>query len=234
MIKNILLDFAETIAELKPTREDILEDFLVQKKIKISKQKIYQVYKYIDISLPYSSVKINNIVDKNNFYLKYNHQLFTMLGLVHFSEDINKEFLDFFLGIKKHWTIKTDLFELLKELKKDGYSLSLISNFDTRLKDILHNLKLDDFFDFVHISQEAGLEKPDINFYKSFFEISKYNMSETIYIGDSYLLDYAPAKKIGLNVYLLDESHLYSHINERIISILDVEKSIQGKDNVKV
>ena len=142
MIKNILLDFAETIAELKPTREDILEDFLVQKKIKISKQKIYQVYKYIDISLPYSSVKINNIVDKNNFYLKYNYQLFTMLGLVHFSEDINKEFLIFFLGIKKHWTVRTDLFELLKELKKDGYSLSLISNFDTRLKDILHNLKL--------------------------------------------------------------------------------------------
>ena len=75
MIKNILFDFAETIAELKPTREDILEDFLVQKKIKISKQKIYQVYKYIDISLPYSSVKINNIVDKNNFYLKYNRTL---------------------------------------------------------------------------------------------------------------------------------------------------------------
>ena len=231
MIKNILFDFAETIAELKPTREDILEDFLVQKKIKISKQKIYQVYKYIDISLPYSSVKINNIVDKNNFYLKYNYQLFTMLGLVHFSEDINKEFLIFFLGIKKHWTVRNDLFELLKELKKDGYSLSLISNFDTRLKDILHNLKLDNFFDFVHISQEVGLEKPDINFYKSFFETSGYCISDSIYTGDSYLLDYLPAKDIGLNVYLLDENDLYTHIDNRIVSILDIKNIIYGESN---
>jgi len=222
MIKNILLDFAETIAELRPTREDILEEFLVQKKIKVPKEKIYQVYKYLDISLPYSSIKIKNIEDKNNFYIKYNYQLFTMLGLVHVTNNINKEFLGFFVQIEKHWVVKKKILNILEELKKDGYSLSLISNFDTRLTNILCNLKLDKLFDFIHISQEVGLEKPDIQFYKTFFEKSGYCISESIYIGDSYLLDYLPAKDLGLDVYLLDENDLYTHIDKRILSILDV------------
>ena len=71
-----------------------------------------------------------------------------------------------------------------------------------------------------------GLEKPDCSFYESFFEFSNYNKNETIYVGDSYLLDYLPAKRIDLDVYLLDENNLYQHIPERIKSILDIKKCL--------
>lgn len=226
MKKNILFDFAETIAELKPTKEEVLRDFLVNKDVFFSEKSLYKTYKHLDMALPYSSVTINNSEDKKKFYLKYNNLLFKTLGLTHLCENLNKEFFEFFLRTEKHWALKQGIEMMLGQLKHEGYSLSIISNFDVILREILQKLKLSAIFDYVYISQEVGLEKPDCSFYKSFFECSNYNKNETLYVGDSYLLDYLPAKRVGLDVYLLDENDLYRHIPERIESILDIKECL--------
>jgi FMN phosphatase YigB (HAD superfamily) len=222
MIRNFVFDFAETIATLSPSREDILIDFLASKGVSVQKRKVRQIYNNLDTLLSYSSVDIDNPSSRKSFYLEYNKKLFQMIGVSHLSKNIQSDYFNFFSGVEKHWVLKEGVRTLLKELKQNGLSISLISNFDSNLNEILEQLSLNDVFNHIVISQEAGLEKPDLTFYKYFLNISKYDLDKTIYIGDSYLLDYEPATEVGLLTYLLDENDFYPHLDNTFKSILDV------------
>lgn len=233
MIKNIVFDFAETIAELNPSKEQTLFEFLRKKEIDISIEKISEVYRYLDLLFPYSSVKIDSTTDKKDFYFKYNEKLFLLLGSSHHSEELHIEFFNFIISQERHWNLKGGVFDLLNNLKNQGYLLSLLSNFDSKLSDILKKMEIYELFDHVYISQDIGYEKPDVKFFEEFLKCSEYNLDETIYIGDNYLLDFIPANKIGLKTYLLDEINLYTNIEDRLNSITEIKK-IKGFTNVKI
>jgi len=50
---------------------------------------------------------------------------------------------------------------LLHELRRGGWGLGVLSNFDSRLVRILAELELDDQFDFVLLPRHTGIPKPD-------------------------------------------------------------------------
>src|SRR3984957_18786136 len=60
-----------------------------------------------------------------------------------------------------NWVADSDALALLTQLRRDGYQLGIVSNFDYRLYHILDGLELGDAFDSITISSEAGWAKPD-------------------------------------------------------------------------
>ncbi|WP_208123364.1 HAD family hydrolase, partial [Facilibium subflavum] len=78
------------------------------------------------------------------------------------------------------------------------------------------------------ISQEVGLKKPDLDFFK--LPLKKHNIiaKDTFFIGDSYYLDYLPSNNLGMLSILLDENNMFSptlDIN-RINNINDCKRII--------
>jgi putative hydrolase of the HAD superfamily len=93
--------------------------------------------------------------------------------------------------------------EVLEALQARGIGLGVLSNWDGSLKNVLRELDLMPFFDFVLVSSEAGIQKPE----RAFFELAlqeaqqKYSDLETrdcFYVGDHYDGDVAGARNAGL------------------------------------
>ena len=216
-----LFDFADTLAELRPRRQDIVAEYIARVSgLQIGPDAISCVYKAIDLMLPYSSVQTRTREQRNVFYQEYNQKMFALLGVSHRADPAG--LIAAFGERRAHWQLKPGAHDTLRELRRRGYRIAIISNFDTRLEQIVYDhLGLGEWVDYVHVSQTEGTEKPDPRFYLGFFERHSIKREHSIYLGDSYTLDFLPATGIGLKVWLLDEAGLYPHLPEAIRSIGD-------------
>jgi len=77
-----------------------------------------------------------------------------------------------------------------------------------------------DIFQDVFVSEELGIAKPNIEFYKKALNQIPFLPNEILYVGDSIKLDLEPAKKIGINTLIIDRDNFYPK-NNAIISGLD-------------
>jgi FMN phosphatase YigB (HAD superfamily) len=97
----------------------------------------------------------------------------------------------------------------LHRLKAAGYSMSVVSNSDGRVSQILADLDLRSFFDQVFDSEIIGYSKPDRRLFVTALTALNLKAEETIYIGDVYYIDVWGANQAGMGGIHLDPRGLY-------------------------
>lgn len=88
--------------------------------------------------------------------------------------------------------------QLLKNLRLQGVKLGLISNLSQQWIDVIPLFSLDQYFDSISLSCQAGVKKPASDFFSKALETLGTSPKETILIGDSLKSDIQGAKDIGL------------------------------------
>ena len=211
MIRSVVFDFADTIAELIPNKEDIVVKYLLDRfSIIIDKKYVSRAYKSVNDFVFYSSLKIRDREDRKRFYKKYNSLVFKSLGLYHLVGECIDEYFEYFSSLKKRWVLKDGTLHVFRTLQLKDINVIIASNFDERLRDIVSKeLCIGNYIKHVFISQEVEVEKPHEEFYRLLVKRHHLRPSETLYVGDSYMLDYLPGLGIGFRVILLDEKKLY-------------------------
>jgi dihydrofolate synthase/folylpolyglutamate synthase len=101
------------------------------------------------------------------------------------------------------WRIFDDVTPCLRELKRRGLKLGIISNWDNRLRPLLRELQLDSYFDSIIISGEAGSQKPDPRIFQAAAAQLNAPPEAILHIGDSSSEDVAGARAAGLQALLL-------------------------------
>ena len=197
-----LFDFAETIATLSPNRFEQVERFLLAKDIRRSLGEIADAALETDELFIYSSVDINTDALKRDFYIRYNRYLLGRLGLDRSS--LPAEMYDFIRSSSRHWIMRECAVKEIKDLKSNGNRVGILSNFDPVLEKILTNLGVREYLDYVWISALVGLEKPDQRFYSLFLSHFGIDPAKCLYLGDSVVRDYFPAKQAGMHAVLLN------------------------------
>ncbi len=224
---NFIFDFAGTLADLSPSSAKMLKDFLSKEySLDIEEERAALAYDCVDRHLFYSSVNIKDQKNKKEFYKYYNDLILKNLGVFDIVNNSDNQLFDYFVSIKRHWVLKEGVRETFKKLKQSGKTISIISNFDSKLKDIVSFLNIDEFIDNLHISQDEGFEKPDVRFYETFFKKYGLDIKNSVYTGDSYELDFEPALKIGLRTFLIDERGRFVKRDNVIEKIPDILKLI--------
>ncbi len=219
-MKTVIFDFADTIAHLSPSKESVVQNFILDKLgVKIELEKIARAYHYLDMNMFYSSVNIQDSVNKKEFYNLYNEKLFYYLGL----DDFSVEFYDYFVSIEKHWMLKEGVEGLFAQIVEKGYKIGIISNFDKKLKNIVSDLGIGKYISFLVISADVGFEKPNEKIFT--YALSEYELDkdELFYVGDNYNLDYHPTKSLGIKTFLYDEKGFfpkYDFVINRLNDIL--------------
>jgi len=96
------------------------------------------------------------------------------------------------------WIVYPDVVPALNYWRSQEIKLGILSNFDSRIYEVLTALELSHFFGSVTISSEAGAAKPDSRIFTT--ALNKYNCQppEAWHIGDSFQQDYQGAKQAGL------------------------------------
>ena len=101
------------------------------------------------------------------------------------------------------WELFPEVVDVLEQLHP-RYRLSIISNFDGRLRMILELLGISRFFAPVVISSEVGADKPDALIFRRALELSHVTAGEALHVGDDPVKDWEGAAAAGLAAFRLE------------------------------
>ena len=104
------------------------------------------------------------------------------------------------------WKLYPEVEEVLRALKKQEFTLGMVSNWDSRLLKLCQGLGIDRYFDFKVISAVFGAAKPDPKIFQEALEKANVPASVTIHVGDSLEDDVRGAHLAGIKALWLDRS----------------------------
>ena len=102
------------------------------------------------------------------------------------------------------WRLYDDVEGTLRELRTAGLRLGVVSNWDTRLRGIATGLGLDRLVDFVVISAEAGVRKPDPRIFEAALAKAGVRPEEALHVGDLPDEDVEGARRAGMRPVLIE------------------------------
>ncbi|MDX2041734.1 MAG: HAD-IA family hydrolase [Acidobacteriota bacterium] len=150
----------------------------------------------------------------------------------HFDEFFDDVFEQF--RQPKLWRVFDDVVPALTELKRQGSRLGVISNFDSRLDDVLRGCELAQFFDSVHISTRVGAAKPDAMIFDAALAYHRIEASQAWHVGDSPREDFEGAQAAGLCGILLNRQTaadnspaVISNLNQLLTLLNSTEGNVQ-------
>jgi dihydrofolate synthase/folylpolyglutamate synthase len=101
------------------------------------------------------------------------------------------------------WRVFEDSIPCLRRLRERGFKLGVISNWDQRLRPLLHALGLHNYFDTIVVSCEVGRCKPHAAIFQAAAAQLGTPIQGILHVGDSAAEDIEGARRAGLQAVLL-------------------------------
>ncbi len=99
--------------------------------------------------------------------------------------------------------------DALDKLQKQGYRMSVLSNADGRVEQLLKSLGLAKYFEHIFDSHILGVEKPNPKIFQIALKELNLLPEQTLYIGDVFCIDAWGANNVGIPAVHLDPLGLY-------------------------
>ncbi|NJR32546.1 MAG: HAD-IA family hydrolase [Chamaesiphon sp. CSU_1_12] len=142
------------------------------------------------------------------WWREINRQTFTAVGAWEEFDDFELFFQEVYryFATPGAWTIYPDTIPALENWQRSGVQLAVVSNFDSRLHNVLKVLDLAGYFSTVTISTEVSAAKPQSEIFAA--ALGKYSCApqSAWHIGDSLEEDYLGASNAGLMAIWLNRS----------------------------
>ena len=99
--------------------------------------------------------------------------------------------------------------EALALLKKQGYTVGLVSNRSSPFQEEIQQLGLTPHLDFAYVAAEVNTWKPDPAIFNRALEITRTPPERVVYIGDNYYADIVGARAAGFQAVLMDPREVF-------------------------
>lgn len=110
---------------------------------------------------------------------------------------------------RQGWVLEPGCEDLLERLRGEGKRLGIISNFDSRLTDVMKDLGVFGFFDTITISSRSPSAKPDPLIFARALEQAGSEAKFSLHIGNDPRDDFWAARRAGLKALLYDPQDRY-------------------------
>ena len=130
------------------------------------------------------------------------HNVFYRVGMFERFDEFFEHVFDVFAD-PGSWRLFPDVQPTLRQLRSLGLELGIVSNFDSRLFNVLRGLSIADLFDTITISSLAHAAKPSPKIFELALEQHAVEPGEAMHVGDSVRDDVEGATKAGLRAVLL-------------------------------
>lgn len=102
------------------------------------------------------------------------------------------------MALADSWRIYPDVIPSLEELKRSGYRMIVISNWDNRLEVLLDAIGLRKYFERLYISSHIGFEKPQPEIFKYVLNDLRVSPESILHIGDNPVDDVQGPALVGI------------------------------------
>jgi putative hydrolase of the HAD superfamily len=92
-----------------------------------------------------------------------------------------------------------EIIPMLQNLKEKGVMIGLISNCFSEEAYVISKSILFPYFDAVNLSYEQGIQKPNVEIYKSCLSKLRAKADECLYVGDGGSFELEAARELGMN-----------------------------------
>jgi putative hydrolase of the HAD superfamily len=133
------------------------------------------------------------------------HNVFYRVGMFEGFDEYFDEVFAYF-SRPESWELYPDVMPALCALEARGIELGIISNFDSRLYEILVGLGIDRFFESVTISSLGGAAKPSSRIFQRALQKHGVEAGEALHVGNSLREDAQAAVAAGLGGVFLDRT----------------------------
>jgi HAD superfamily hydrolase (TIGR01549 family) len=134
---------------------------------------------------------------------------------VDFNED---EFYKEILNMRYDYSVKIPgMMELVRELRSEGYVTGLITNGASEVQQAkIDAANIRDDFDYIFVSGEYMVGKPDLKFYKIILDESHAASKDSVMVGDNIRNDCLAALAMGMHaIHFGEESSNYAMTNAK-------------------
>ena len=131
------------------------------------------------------------------------HNVFYRVGMFERFDEYFEEVFAYF-SRPESWELYSDAMPALRALEARGIELGIISNFDSRLYEILVGLGIDRYFASVTISSFAGAAKPSSKIFQRALRKHGVEANGAVHVGNSLREDAQAAVTAGLGGVFLD------------------------------
>lgn len=147
----------------------------------------------------------------NQWVLSFKASSFFMSFIQHFIKDDMKKCNEVVDAIRKHlsnWSkvhpqkLNPGIRKLIQSLAVK-YKLGLAGNQPSAVKNLLEKYDILRFFTTTEVSEDLGISKPDLKFFKNILNRLDVRAEEAVMIGDRLDNDIIPAKKLGMKAILV-------------------------------
>jgi putative hydrolase of the HAD superfamily len=140
------------------------------------------------------------------------------LGIDEDAETLARRVYDEF-GDPRRWRAYDDVIPALKRIAVDRrLKVGVISNWDSRLSELLSGLGLTSMLDAVISSADVGLHKPDPRIFQLACETLGVEPEHAVHVGDHHYADIVGASAVGMTPVMIDR---LDATRERAIANLD-------------
>ena len=239
MVKKraVLFDLDNTLYDYdKPHEKALVASYqTLKKKIRISKKKFDHLFKVskeeIHRELSGTASAHNRILYFQRLIEKTHNTVDPTLIL-----DLYYAYWNTFL---KNMVEEKESTKLLKELKKRGYSIAIVSDMTTNIQlKKMKKLKLTPYIDYLITSEETGSEKPHSIMFLLALNKLDVKPEEAIMVGDNSINDVEGANSVGMDTVLVRRGKLarkakddYKRPNHTIRNIKEVLNIIDALNN---
>jgi putative hydrolase of the HAD superfamily len=102
------------------------------------------------------------------------------------------------------WQVFPEVEDTLREARSRSLHVGVISNWDERLRPLLVEIGLAQYFDSVTISCEVGVEKPGVEIFHAALRTAGVAANQAVHVGDSDKEDVRGAEAVGMTAFLLN------------------------------
>jgi HAD superfamily hydrolase (TIGR01549 family) len=128
-----------------------------------------------------------------------------------------------------NYYLSDDVLPTLIGLKDAGIRIACVSNEDVHLNNFFVHFGIDQYFDFILVSEEVNCEKPNKLIFEEALNRANMEANEVLFVGDSYISDYEGPRKVGIKAVLLDRSGQNKKNIEKIGKLTDVLEYLKGE-----
>lgn len=149
--------------------------------------------------------------------------MYTMMadycGIVDGVQELSQAVYDEYLS-PDNWSLFPDVEACLKGLKRRGFSLGIVSNWDATLEQLIRGLGLLPYFDEVIPSASVGCRKPGKAIFEIALERIGVSAGEAVHVGDLPEADGEGAAGAGIRPILIDRAGVHADCPFETVPVL--------------